>query len=195
LNPVGLSTPLPEMLRCAVYRLLVVLHLLGATVWVGGHLVLSLVVLPRALAARDPSIVREFESGYERIGLPALLLQALTGVWLALHWVPDMATWLAPASLHGWLIVVKLGLLAATPKSDISIACWEPGQTSPIHHHPGADEIYHVIEGSGVFNDGRIERRLGPGDTVIFAAGEVHQVTALTRMVLYRVQAGADRHP
>jgi hypothetical protein len=23
----------------------------------------------------------------------------------------------------------------------------------------------------------------------------VHQVTALTRMVLYRVQAGADRHP
>jgi putative copper export protein len=25
-----------------------------------------------------------------------------------------MSTWLAPASLHGWLIVVKLGLLAAT---------------------------------------------------------------------------------
>lgn len=97
-----------------MYRLLVVLHLLGATVWVGGHLVLSLVVLPRALGARDPSIVREFESGYERIGIPALLLQALTGVWLALHWVPDMSTWLAPASLHGWLIVVKLGLLAAT---------------------------------------------------------------------------------
>ena len=35
----------------------------------------------------------------------------------------------------------------------------------------------------------------GPGDTVIFPAGEVHQVTAITRMVLYRVQAGADRHP
>ena len=62
------------MLRSAVYRLLVVLHLLGATVWVGGHLVLSLVVLPRALRARDASVVAEFESGYERIGLPALLL-------------------------------------------------------------------------------------------------------------------------
>jgi putative copper export protein len=97
-----------------VYRLLVVLHLLGATVWVGGHLVLSLVVLPRAFRARDASIVREFESGYERIGLPALVLQALTGVWLALHWVPDMRSWPAPASLHGWLVVVKLGLLAAT---------------------------------------------------------------------------------
>jgi len=49
-----------------VYRLLIILHLLGASVWVGGHLVLSLVVLPRALHARDASIVREFESGYER---------------------------------------------------------------------------------------------------------------------------------
>lgn len=102
------------MLRSAVYRLLVVLHLLGATVWVGGHLVLSLVVLPRALRARDASVVADFESGYERIGLPALLLQVITGVWLALHWVPDIRTWLAPASLHGWLVLVKLGLLAAT---------------------------------------------------------------------------------
>jgi putative copper export protein len=102
------------MLRSAVYRLLVVLHLLGATVWVGGHLVLSLVVLPRALRARDASIVAQFESGYERIGLPALLLQVVTGLWLALHWVPDIRTWLVPASLHAWLVLVKLGLLAAT---------------------------------------------------------------------------------
>ena len=34
---------------------------------------------------------------------------------------------------------------------------------------------------------------LKPGDTVIFPAGEVHTVVALTRMVLYRVQAGPDR--
>src|SRR4030095_8495483 len=85
--------------------------------------------------------------------------------------------------------------LTATPRSDISIACWEPGQTSPIHNHPGADAVYRVVEGSGVFNDGRVERKLRPGDTVIFPASEVHQVTALTRIVLYRVQAGADRHP
>ena len=68
-------------------------------------------------------------------------------------------------------------------------------QAEECHRHPGADEIYHVIEGSGLFDDGRTERRLVAGDTVIFPAGEVHQVTALTRMVLYRVQAGADRHP
>jgi len=77
----------------------------------------------------------------------------------------------------------------------VSVASWEPGQTSPIHHHPGADEIYHILEGEGLFRDGRAERRLGPGATIFFPAGEVHQVHSLTRMVLYRVQAGADRHP
>ncbi|MBK7271345.1 MAG: hypothetical protein IPI07_18095 [Flavobacteriales bacterium] len=33
--------------------LVLVLHLLGAAVWVGGHLVLSLTVLPGALRDRD----------------------------------------------------------------------------------------------------------------------------------------------
>jgi quercetin dioxygenase-like cupin family protein len=85
--------------------------------------------------------------------------------------------------------------VAQTPHSSISIVGWEPGQISPIHSHPHADEIYYILEGEGMFNDGKKERRLGPGDSVIFPAGEVHQVQAVTRMVLYRVQAGADRHP
>ena len=85
--------------------------------------------------------------------------------------------------------------LAETPYCSISVVGWEAGQTSPVHSHPTADEIYHVLEGEGLFNDGRREQRLRPGDTVIFPAGEVHTVKALTRMVLYRVQAGADRHP
>lgn len=84
--------------------------------------------------------------------------------------------------------------LAETPVCSISVVGWEPGQTSPIHSHPGADEIYYILDGEGLFNDGRSARRLGPGQTVIFPAGEVHRVQSLTRMVLYRVQAGTDRH-
>ena len=84
--------------------------------------------------------------------------------------------------------------LAETRYSSISVVGWEPGQTSPIHSHPTADEIYHVLEGEGLFNDGRREVKLRPGDTVIFPAGEVHLVKCVTRMVLYRVQAGPDRH-
>ena len=130
------------MLRSAVYRLLVFLHLLGAAVWVGGHLVLSLVVLPRALRARDASIVSEFESGYERIGLPALVLQVITGVWLALHWVPDVRGWLAPASLHGWLVLVKLGLLAAT----LALAAHARFRLVPALDGEGLSTLaYHIV--------------------------------------------------
>src|SRR5438034_3586352 len=43
--------------------------------------------------------------------------------------------------------------LAETPHSSISVVGWEPGQTSPIHSHPDADEIYHVLEGEGLNND------------------------------------------
>ena len=84
--------------------------------------------------------------------------------------------------------------LTSTAYSEISVVGWEPGQKSPIHCHPTADEIYHVLEGEGLFNDGAREITLKPGDTVIFPAGDVHTVVALTRMVLYRVQAGPDRH-
>ena len=83
--------------------------------------------------------------------------------------------------------------LAETPHSAISVVGWEAGQISPIHSHPDCDEIYHVLEGEGLFDDGKEQRTLKPGDTVIFPAGEVHQVSALTRMVLYRVHAGPDR--
>ncbi len=96
------------------YRLLVVLHLLGASVWVGGHLVLSLSVLPRALRARDPTIISEFESGFERLGISALLVQVVTGLWLAYHWAPDIAGWFFPSTPAARLVLVKLALLAAT---------------------------------------------------------------------------------
>ncbi len=96
------------------YRLLVTLHLLGATVWVGGHLVLSLSVLPRALRARDPAIIREFETGFERLGIPALLVQIVTGLWLAYHWAPHVAGWFSPSTPQARLVLVKLVLLGAT---------------------------------------------------------------------------------
>ncbi|MEV1968220.1 hypothetical protein ABZR56_17340, partial [Pseudomonas aeruginosa] len=41
-------------------------------IWVGGHLVLALGILPGALRRRDPQAIRAFEQVYERIGIPAL---------------------------------------------------------------------------------------------------------------------------
>lgn len=94
------------------YRLLLFLHLVGASVWVGGHLVLALSVLPKALREKSPEEIQNFESRFERIGLPALVIQVFTGVILALRWAPNVGSWLAPGP--GRWIAVKLVLLAIT---------------------------------------------------------------------------------
>lgn len=94
--------------------LILALHLLAAAVWTGGHLVLALTVLPRALRAGDAGIVRRFESGYERIGVPSLLLLVLTGFWLAFHWRPDVREWFSFTDPVGARIAIKIVLLALT---------------------------------------------------------------------------------
>lgn len=97
----------------AMYATALVLHLLAATVWTGGHLVLATCVLPRALAAGDAQILKSFEQGYERIGIPALLIQVATGLWLAHLQLPP-PQWLDLATPQSHLIATKLGLLALT---------------------------------------------------------------------------------
>lgn len=97
-----------------MHRALLSLHLLGAAVWVGGHLTLALSVLPRALRTREIGPLREFEERFEKVGIPALALQILTGLWLARLYVPDPGRWFAFADPMGTAAGVKLILLAAT---------------------------------------------------------------------------------
>ena len=54
----------------SVFPLLVIVHALAATVWTGGHLVLDLGVLPRAL--REGSAIRSFEDSFEPLGFKSL---------------------------------------------------------------------------------------------------------------------------
>ena len=97
-----------------LFWLILFLHVMGATIWTGGHLALSFIVLPRALKARDAQILKDFEEGFERIGIPALLVQVASGIWLALQMAPDWRGWFALADPISTAIVVKLSILAAT---------------------------------------------------------------------------------
>lgn len=96
------------------YVFLLLLHLLGATVWTGGHIVLATVVLPRVLAQRSPEMLLAFESRFEKIGLPALVVQVLTGFTLAWFRLPDPARWLAVDDPIAQPIALKLALLGLT---------------------------------------------------------------------------------
>jgi putative copper export protein len=92
---------------------LILLHVLGATVWAGGHLILSVGFLPQALKHRDISIVLNFEKHYEKIGVPSLLIQVITGISMALIYVP-FSEWGSLATPHHVYLWTKLGLLLAT---------------------------------------------------------------------------------
>lgn len=93
--------------------LLLTLHVLGACIWAGGHLVLAITVLPSALARRDPRILRAFEGPFERIGIPALVVQVATGVWLASQFAP-VRHWLTFGNALEARIGAKLLLLGFT---------------------------------------------------------------------------------
>ncbi len=87
---------------------------MGATVWVGGHLVLALSILPSALKSRDVTFLGRFESAYERVGIPALVIQVLSGLWLIWMLLPDMGAWLTGSTPMSRLLLLKLALLLAT---------------------------------------------------------------------------------
>lgn len=97
-----------------MYGAILLLHILAATIWTGGHLVLAIAILPRALMERSPARLLEFESAYERVGIPALIVQVATGLWLAQRLVPELSRWLAFGDPVATLVGVKLLLLATT---------------------------------------------------------------------------------
>ncbi|MBS0391345.1 MAG: CopD family protein [Proteobacteria bacterium] len=97
-----------------MYPYIFSLHVLAATIWTGGHLVLALTVLPRALRERNPQRLLDFEQGYEKLGMPALAFQVASGLWMALQLVPDWGHWFSPDTGLERAVALKLALLGST---------------------------------------------------------------------------------
>lgn len=97
-----------------MYATLLFLHLCAASIWVGGHLILAVSLLPEAMSKRNPDLILGFERIYERIGLPALFVQVVTGLWLAHRLQPGFTTWADLSDPVALTIFLKLACLAAT---------------------------------------------------------------------------------
>lgn len=99
--------------------LVLFLHLLGACIWVGGHLILAIRFVPQAWRTSDARELLAFEHKYEPLGMAALGMQIATGLHLAWAYSSDMAQWFDPhaAPIHviGYKIVTLLltALIAA----------------------------------------------------------------------------------
>jgi putative copper export protein len=113
-TPIIGSEALSFVAAMPLLSMLVIVHALAATVWTGGHLVLGLGVLPRALRARDASLIRAFEEPFEPLGLGALAIQVVSGLWMATILLPGWRSLFHPADPMGVLVAVKLLLLALT---------------------------------------------------------------------------------
>ena len=75
------------------HHLLLIFHLLGASIWVGGHLILAVTILPEVLKKKDVEILLDFERKYEKIGIPALLLMVISGVWMSHKFGIGFSNW------------------------------------------------------------------------------------------------------
>jgi putative copper export protein len=90
------------------------LHILAATIWTGGHLILATVILPKILKKRDVKGLMDFEMSYEKIGMPALIIQVITGFYLVYNMVPDISKWFSFSDFTTTRIGIKLILLITT---------------------------------------------------------------------------------
>ncbi len=91
-----------------------IVHLLAATVWVGGHLVLAIGFLPKALKNKEFSRIEKFEKTYEPIGMPSLLLLLVTGILMAYDFDLGITTWFAFTSPIETVISLKIICLLLT---------------------------------------------------------------------------------
>ncbi|MCW8878123.1 MAG: CopD family protein [Kangiellaceae bacterium] len=97
-----------------MYFFVLTLHILAATIWTGGHIVLSTVILPKILENEDIDGLLSFESSYEKIGLPAMLIQVVTGIWLTFNLLPEISMWFDFNNNQAQMILIKLALLLTT---------------------------------------------------------------------------------
>ena len=97
-----------------MYTLIIVLHVLAATIWTGGHIVLATTILPNILRTKNVDKLLEFEMGYEKVGMPALVIQIITGLYLAYNYLPDVTKWFSFSDHISTHIGIKLILLFCT---------------------------------------------------------------------------------
>lgn len=96
------------------HHFLLIVHLLSAAVWVGGHLLICLGYLPQALKEQDPKIILNYEKKYEPIGMTSLVLLVVTGIMMAYKYGVTIEQWFHFATPIEKVVSSKLVLLLTT---------------------------------------------------------------------------------
>lgn len=97
-----------------MHHLYLILHIIAACIWIGGHLLLLIRYLPEAFKKKSTEIISAFEEKFEFIGIPALLIQVITGVLMAYHYDVGVTKWFQFENQIERVISLKLILLFLT---------------------------------------------------------------------------------
>jgi uncharacterized membrane protein len=96
------------------HQLILIIHLLAATIWVGGHLLLVFRFLPATLKHKDLTILNDFRAKFGKIGIPSLLILVLTGVLSAYDYGVPVSKWFSFSEPIEKIVSSKLLLLFAS---------------------------------------------------------------------------------
>lgn len=99
---------------------LLLFHILGACIWIGGHVYLVLVIVPNALKNHNPQALLDFESSFEKLGMSALITQVITGLIMANKFLPNWSQLFNHSQDISILISLKLMWLICTILTAIS---------------------------------------------------------------------------
>src|SRR6056300_496674 len=118
---------------------LLILHILGASVWLGGLMIFAIGVVPKARKEGSIARTRSFESSFHILGMIAITIQFLTGLRLAMIYVGGMKG-LFDFSNHGavlflWklvLIIVSMVVFVIFKKKLKAAADDNPCSVSPF---------------------------------------------------------------
>lgn len=97
-----------------LHHFVLIIHLLAATIWVGGHLMLSICFLPQALKEKNPHIILNFEKKFEVLGMSSLVALILSGIWMSYNFGVTYDTWFSFVGGFEKVVSIKLLLLFAT---------------------------------------------------------------------------------
>lgn len=126
-----------------MHHLLLIIHLLSAAVWVGGHIFLCTGILPEALRHKDVERILQFEKVYEPIGLPALVLLVITGVIMVLQLGILPRFWFQFSNRTERIISFKIILLLCT----VALALSAQLRVIPVIKKPGKlfEMALHIV--------------------------------------------------
>lgn len=97
-----------------LHHILLIIHLIAATIWIGGHLTLSIVFLPVALRKKEPLIILNFEKKFEPLGISSLIALIITGIWMAYDFGITYQSWFYFSGSLEKVVSIKLFLLMLT---------------------------------------------------------------------------------